>query len=124
MGGALNLHIRGATPRRRMIREGQIVCASIPPPPIGALSLACLVPALDKVVMHVGNRRACELDIDIVVVPFAAVTRCDEGVWIEIDAADKGCRRIEIGIDEPRFLMLTVAGVCPIPTDFDMRITL
>jgi hypothetical protein len=45
-------------------------------------------------VVHVGNGRTCQLDIDIMVVPSAAVTGHDQRVWIEIDAADKGCRRI------------------------------
>ena len=74
--------------------------------------------------MHVGNGRTCELDIDIVVVSFTAVRGHDQRVRIEIDAADKGERRIEIGIDESGFLMLAVAGVCPIPTDVEQGIAL
>ncbi len=119
MGGALNLHLRGATLGRRTVGECQIVNRLIAPPSILAFSFACLVPALDKVVLHVGNGRTRKFNIDIVVVPFAAtVTGCDKRVRIEIDAADKGRCRIFIDIDEPGFLMLTVAGCCPIPTEY------
>jgi hypothetical protein len=74
--------------------------------------------------MHVDNRRACKLDIHIVVVSFAAVPRRNEGVRIEIDTSDKGCRGSLIGINEPGFLMLTISRVRPIPTNVDVWIAL
>ncbi len=125
MRGALNLHLRGTSHGWCPVRECQVVYDRVAPPSILAHSFACFVPALHEIVLYIRNSWACKLDISIVVLPFTAtVTRGNKGVWIEIDTADKGGRRIFIDVDEPSFLMLAITRSSFISTDFEVRILL
>ena len=84
------------------------------------MAFARLVPALDEVVLDIDCGGAGQLNIDVMIVAFAAMAGRDHGVGIEIDAAEKGGPGLLAGVHEPALLMLTKAGFGAVPPDPDV----
>src|SRR5437867_4344908 len=74
MGRALNLNARGSALGRHVIRKRQISFAAGAPAAVVWMTLARFVPALHEVMMDVRDRWAGKLDVDVVVLAFAAVS--------------------------------------------------
>src|SRR5262249_33890947 len=121
MHGSLYLNDRITALRRNAVRKTQVRFAIQPPSPACQQPLTGFVPALDEVVMNIDRRRAGKLNIDIVVLILALMaimTLGHHGMWIEIDSAHECRLGLLSRIDEPAFLVLTKAGMGPIPSDF------
>jgi hypothetical protein len=90
------------------------------------MSLARFVPALDEVMMNVCDGWAGKLNGDVVVLSFAQVStpvsRRNQGMWIEIDAAEKGRLGFLAGINEPGLLMLAETRVRAIPSNAHLMV--
>jgi hypothetical protein len=103
------------------MRKRQISFAARAPAAVVQMTLARFIPALDEVVVDIRDRGASKLDVDVMVLCFAQmptrVSRCDQGMWIEIDAAEKGRLGVLAGIDEPGLLMLAETHMRTIPSN-------
>src|SRR5262245_66328370 len=103
---ALNLNACGSALGRHAMRKRQISFAARAPAAVLQMTLARFVPALDEIVMDVRDRWACKLDVDVVVLPLAVVSRRDQGMRIEVDDAEKGRMGVLAGIVEPGVLLM------------------
>src|SRR5271163_3728351 len=81
------------------------------------MTLTCLVPTLDEVVMNVDRRRTGQFYVDVMVLAFAAMARSNHGIGIEINPAKENGLRLRGRIDKPALLMLTESGLGAIPSD-------
>src|SRR5271170_190291 len=81
------------------------------------MTLTCLVPTLDEVVMNVDRRRTGEFYVDVMVLAFAVMARSNHGMRIEINPAKEIGLRLSAGIDKPALLMLTESRVGAVPPD-------
>src|SRR5271155_3376026 len=81
------------------------------------MTLTCLVPTLDEVVMNVDRRRTGEFDVDVMVLAFAVMARRNHRMRIEINPAKENGLRLSAGIDKPALLMLTESRLGAIPPD-------
>src|SRR5208282_859158 len=87
------------------------------PAAIWRMTLTCLVPTLDEVVMNVDRRRTGEFYVDVMVLAFAVMARSNHGMRIEINPAKEIGLRLSAGIDKPTLLMLTESRLGAIPAD-------
>src|SRR5215207_11530954 len=101
--------------------EREIGFAARAPSTIGQMSLACFIPALDKVMMDVNRSRSHDLDIHIMVLAFTIMSRSYHRMRIEINPAYKHRLRFSTRINQPTFLMLTVSRLGSIPADANGR---
>src|SRR5271167_641471 len=81
------------------------------------MTLTCLVPTLDEVVMNVDRRRTGEFYVDVMVLAFAVMARRNHRMRIEINPAKENGLRLSAGIDKPALLMLTESRLGAIPPD-------
>src|SRR5580700_2193901 len=97
MNRPLNLNEGIAPPAGQSGGKGQVNLAAQSPPAICRMTLACLVPALDEVVMDIDRRRTDQFYVDIMVLAFAAMAGSNHGMRIEIDPAKESGLRLRAG---------------------------
>jgi hypothetical protein len=79
---------------------------------------------LHEVVVNVDSRRPRQLNENIVIVPFAVMTRRDHGMQIQINPPNE-CRFIfPSSIDQSALLVLTEPWMSAVPADFHARAAL
>ena len=122
MNRPLNLNEGIAPLARHSGGKGQVNLAARSPSAIFRMTLACLVPTLDEVVMDIDRGRTGQFYVDIMVLAFAAMPRSNHRVRIEIDPAKESGLRLRAGIDKPALLMLTESRLGAIPPDANGRI--
>jgi hypothetical protein len=108
----LNLDPAQPSRRRGYRRKRQSVRSAALPVAVHCLALACLVPALDEIVMNVACRRASHFQIDVMVLRRAPS---------DVGATDEGCLRWKAGIGQPALLALAISVNRPVPPDLDTR---
>jgi len=67
--------------------------------------------------VDIDNRRAGQLDINVMIVPLAGVTRRNYRMGIEIDPAHEGRSIVRTGIGKPGLLMLAKARTSSVPAN-------
>ena len=90
VNGPLHLNERSAARGLgECVGNGQIVFTATAPSAVALDSLTRLVPSLDEIVVDVDRRRATHLDVHIVILSIAAVSRNGYRMRVEVDPADK-----------------------------------
>jgi hypothetical protein len=117
---ALDLDQRRTRIPRDPHRERQLVGALRPAHAVRCEALAAFVPALNEVVVQVGDRGPGDFQVDVVVLAFTGMSRRHQRIRIEIDAADERRLRILAGVDQPALLMLAVAWMPAVPPDIEV----
>jgi hypothetical protein len=117
--GPLNLDRAVALDGRNAFGEGEI--GILAPRPAAGVPFARFIPALSEVVMHVDHRGAADFEIDIVVLPFAAMAGRDHGVRVLVDAANESGLAVPASVHQPYLLVLAKAGLRPIPANTQAR---
>src|SRR5215472_3261793 len=116
----LDLQARFTASGRETHRECKLVMFVMTPSTVVQWSLACFIPTLHEIMVHICCRWTGYLDIRVMAIALGMAGSTDS-LSGQVDPADEGDFSWLARIDQPAFLMMQVMCVCPIPPRTEPR---